>query len=388
MNRKLTVVSWMAATTLASTAFAANGVFVVSYNEGKIYWVGTDGSGPHVVRDELTPRPAGAAFDSQGTGTLYWSQGVTSSGGTIYQSNPDGSEQSVAAAGFGWAASMALDTVHQKLYMAEWNECDSGDNVSSGLRRIDLSGSNSVMIDADADCGEGVAVDPVGGKVYWAKTNSTPTGGIYRANLDGSDRVLLIPVPGTQVGVHLELDVSGNAIYWSVSGFMGQPKEIRRSNLSDGGQTETLITFASPNASIYIAGLAVDPDAGFIYWIQNSGTNQVLRRAHLDGSNNLPMFGVPASTHLTGIALDKRTPFCTRTSMYADITNLQGSVEFGDVSVVVDAFRGQFLIDPTLCDLYPCDLGGRRCMGDGLIDFRDVSQVVDAFRNVYTNCPE
>jgi hypothetical protein len=119
-----------------------------------------------------------------------------------------------------------------------------------------------------------------------------------------------------------------------------------RANLSDGSQKEVLIDIQS-DPWIY-GGLTIDSAGGKMYWTEFDNPGAV-KRANLDGTNVevLLDYGV---AYLGGIVLDTRVQHCARTERYADVTNLEG-VDFGDVSVVVDAFRGQPAVDPALCDL-------------------------------------
>ena len=102
-------------------------------------------------------------------------------------------------------------------------------------------------------------------QMYW-----TSAGRIQRANLDGSNIEDL--VTGLDSPRRLALDVVGGKIYW-----LDWWDKIRRTNL-DGSNIEDLVTgLDSPPED-----LALDVAGGKMYWTDRSGA---IRRTNLDGSN-------------------------------------------------------------------------------------------------------
>lgn len=67
-----------------------------------------------------------------------------------------------------------------------------------------------------------------------------------------------------------------------------------------------------------------------------------------------------------------------QTYLWGDI-NDDGLVDFEDISLEVDAFKGVFILPLQTYDVYPCT-------PDGGIDFRDISDVVNAFKGVPYPC--
>lgn len=118
-----------------------------------------------------------------------------------------------------------------------------------------------------------------------------------------------------------------------------------------------------------------------VYWLERPLEEpSTIFRANADGSD---VESVVMDSNIISFAVDMRPVVCQRTGLFADITGIPNSVEFIDISAVVDAFRGQPAIDIQLCDLYPCDSVVKGCLGDGVIDFRDVSLAINAFRGSF-----
>ena len=121
-----------------------------------------------------------------------------------------------------------------------------------------------------------VAVDSVGGKVYWADAHFNK---VERANLDGSSRedVVTNSSDGVLVPFGVAVDPAGGKVYWTqvLSPTQASLGRIRRANL-DGTGVEDLITTGLKRPH----GIAVDPAGGKIYWV-DSAANKV-QRANLD----------------------------------------------------------------------------------------------------------
>jgi len=202
-----------------------------------------------------------------------------------------------------------------------------------GLMAANLDGSNAqVMIPGRT---RGIAVDPVGRKIYWAQLSPLPPT-LRRANIDGSGQEILYSIPyNSSISLALDreagwvymsahggewcdgivryrmdgagprepilpnvcsggvaVDAAAGKLYWSD---LHNENTIKRANL-DGSEVETLLPEAgSPGA------LALDLPAGKIYWSQKYGPGIVMR-ADLDGSNVETI--VPGEDRSRGMALD------------------------------------------------------------------------------------
>src|SRR5262245_44735087 len=89
------------------------------------------------------------------------------------------------------------------------------------------------------------------GVIYWPEKGRDGTGGIARANADGTGHQTL--VTGLNQPAGIALDVTGGRMYWADfgPGDPGQVGDIRRANLEGAGQ-ETLVSGMRP------IGIALD----------------------------------------------------------------------------------------------------------------------------------
>jgi hypothetical protein len=106
-------------------------------------------------------------------------------------------------------------------------------------------------------------------------------GTIERADLDGSNRVTIVPQGVTHTPKQLHFEKETGQLYWSDREGM----RVMRCNL-DGSSVETLVVAGDPAADLgaqtkWCVGIAVDREAGQIYWTQkgsdNAGVGRILR---------------------------------------------------------------------------------------------------------------
>jgi DNA-binding beta-propeller fold protein YncE len=114
----------------------------------------------------------------------------------------------------------------------------------------------------------GIAIDRVHGKIYWVSPSE-----IKRADLDGLHVETV--VPGLSNGRSIEIDPTGERVYWSEVG-----RGVRSAKL-DGSDVQDLA------ASLTVLGVALDTAHGKIYWA-DTNTDRI-ERASLDGSNREPV---------------------------------------------------------------------------------------------------
>ena len=141
------------------------------------------------------------------------------------------------------------------------------------IQRANLDGSNvQDLVTRTQGLGDpfGIALDVVGGKMYWTDNGTEK---IQRANLDGSNIEDLV-TQGLEYPLDIALDVEGGKMYWTDSG----TDKIQRANL-DGSNIEDLVTQGLDDPT----GIALDVGGGKMYWT-DSGTDKI-QRANLDGSN-------------------------------------------------------------------------------------------------------
>ena len=208
---------------------------------------------------------------------VYW---TTKS--KIQRANLNGSNVKDLVTGLSSPLSLALDVVGGKMY---WTRSLS----PAKIQRANLDGSNIEDLVTQA-LAEALALDVVGGKMYWATLKYE----IQRANLDGSNIEDLVSTRLNGGAPRaLALDVVGGKMYWT----LGTDK-IQRADL-DGSNIEDLVT--GLNNRNYLSGLALDVIEGKMYWTERTNMGKI-RRANLDGSNIEDLVTGLASP--TGLALD------------------------------------------------------------------------------------
>lgn len=243
------------------------------YGEPALWRAGLDGSNIETVAEGNTQAIALDMVDFK----VYWGQflnvGNQYYNVTIQRANFDGSaaETRYDLQTFG-LYSMALDRDHGWIFASLWGEDDC-----LGIKRFEMHETGDIddgILIAPGHCIHGVAVDPAGGKVYWAEV--APERGIRRAELDGSQVETVIASSLTSYGV--DLDAARDKLYWTQAG----PDILGRADL-DGSNAEILFTHEYEYSTS--KGIALDLRADKVYWTSFSWDRDRLHLADLDGSN-------------------------------------------------------------------------------------------------------
>ena len=157
-------------------------------------------------------------------------------------------------------------------------------NLSAGVvLSMTPDGKDQQVIASQCHLPDGVAVDADAGRVYWTNMGvpNLDDGTIECADLDGSNRVTIVPQGVTHTPKQLHLQKETGKLYWSDREGM----RVMRCNL-DGSAVETLVVSGDPAADLgdqtkWCVGIAVDPEVGKIYWTQkgadNAGVGRILR---------------------------------------------------------------------------------------------------------------
>lgn len=121
---------------------------------------------------------------------------------------------------------------------------------------------------------DGITIDQEHKHMYWTNMGTgfkTNTGSIERANLDGSNRTVIVP-PGSAVGVftpkQITLAKTSRKLYWCDREGM----KVMRANL-DGSAVEVLVDTGRSDEdrldqTKWCVGIAVDEARGLFYWTQ------------------------------------------------------------------------------------------------------------------------
>src|SRR5246500_3059691 len=110
----------------------------------------------------------------------------------------------------------------------------SGNRIPS----MNPDGSDRKFIVTDCPLPDGITVDVAAGHIYWTNMGvpNLNDGSIERADLDGKNRIVIVPPSGTFTPKQLQLDKKNGKLYWCDREGM----RVMRANL-DGSQIETLV---------------------------------------------------------------------------------------------------------------------------------------------------
>ncbi|MFJ9680550.1 3-hydroxyacyl-CoA dehydrogenase [Streptomyces sp. NPDC101194] len=275
---------------------------------GRLFSVNPDGSDKKVVVTGCRV-PDGVAVDAA-AGHIYWTNMGTppENDGSIERVDLDGGNRAtIVPVGITYTPKqLHFEAVGRKLY---W-----GDREGMRVMRCDLDGSNVETLVQTGQGGEdrrderrwcvGVAVDPVGGHLYWTQKGPSDAGHgkILRAGIDlpagaraAERRDVETLFEGLPEPIDLELDLTERMLYWTDRGDPPRGNSVNRSPLDppDGRRTpEILLTHLMEGI-----GLALDPDGGLMYVTDLAGN---VYAADLDGSNRREILVLQGN--LTGIA--------------------------------------------------------------------------------------
>ena len=176
---------------------------------------------------------------------------------------------------------------------SEQAKADSGP-TSGRLFFLDLGGGRVLSVNPDGSdlktlvsegrkLPDGIAVDVAAGYIYWTNMGNPNAndGSIDRADLDGGNLTEIVPPGGTFTPKQLQLDKQNGKLYWSDREGM----RVMRSNV-DGSDVETLVETGHGEADRrdarnWCVGIAVDTEAGKVYWTQkgndNAGEGRIFR---------------------------------------------------------------------------------------------------------------
>ena len=274
---------------------------------GRLFSLNPDGSEKTVIVTGCAI-PDGVAVDVD-AGHIYWTNmGVPpANDGSIERVDLDGRNRTtiVPSGGTYTPKQLHFDSVGRKLY---W-----GDREGMRVMRCDLDGSKVETLVQTGQDGEdrrdetkwcvGVAVDHVGGHLYWTQKGPSDAGlgRILRAGIDvpagesaahRSDIEVVfkdLPEP-----IDLEIEHTTRTLYWTDRGDPPHGNTVNRAALDDLGVNEPEIVAHHLMEGI---GIALDPAHDRMF-VTDLGGN--VWAAALDGSGQRPIRAVQGN--LTGIA--------------------------------------------------------------------------------------
>jgi hypothetical protein len=152
----------------------------------------------------------------------------------------------------------------------------SGDRIHS----MNPDGSDRKTIVTDCRFPDGIVVDEEAGHIYWTNMGipDRDDGSIERADLDGGNRMVIVPQGVTHTPKQIYLDKESRKLYWCDREGM----RVMRANL-DGSQVETLVEAGrgdkdQRDQTRWCVGITIDPKFGKIYWTQKGATKGGLGR--------------------------------------------------------------------------------------------------------------
>ena len=171
--------------------------------------------------------------------------------------------------------SSSTQTTTPRLFVLEIN--------AGKIHVMNTDGSDRRTIVTDCHLPDGIVVDVQAGHIYWTNMGvpNLNDGSIERADLDGKNRKIIVPVGNTHTPKQIILDKNRTKLYWCDREGM----RVMRCNL-DGSQIETLIEAGRGDADSHdqtkwCVGLAIDPKHEKIYWTQkgpdNAGRGRIFR---------------------------------------------------------------------------------------------------------------
>jgi PKD repeat protein len=180
----------------------------------------------------------------------------------IFQCDPDGKNLIEFRTGLSGPDGLAIDYAGNKLY---WD-------TDNGIQRADISNADpnqkEDFVTGQVNDPEGVSIDPVNKRLYWVNYN----GGVWSKNLDGTGEAEIIPL--IEGGSTL---VIGNRLYFDEYVASGDI-QLKSANLDGSG-----ISTISTGVSKVVFGIGYDHYANKIYW--GDRTPGKIMRSNLDGSS-------------------------------------------------------------------------------------------------------
>ena len=275
--------------------------------EGRLFTINPDGSDKTFLVTGC-PVPDGVAVDIQ-AGHIYWTNmGVPpANDGSIERVDLDGGNRTtiVPSGGTYTPKQLHFDAVSRKLY---WS-----DREGMRVMRCDLDGSNIETLvqtgQGDMDRRDqtnwcvGVAIDHVGGHLYWTQKGPSDAGlgRILRAGIDlpagesaSSRSDIEVVFKDLPEPIDLEIETTTRTLYWTDRGDPPHGNTVNRAQLDTIGVSEPEIMFTHLMEGI---GIALDPAHNRMFVTDLGGNIWV---AALDGTGNRPLRGVQGN--LTGIA--------------------------------------------------------------------------------------
>ncbi|AQA05498.1 3-hydroxyacyl-CoA dehydrogenase [Mycobacterium sp. MS1601] len=283
-------------------------LYFLDLSGGRIVAVNPDGSDPRTLLAGLTGHPDGIIADTEG-GHLYWTNMGDPDGndGSIERIDLDGlNRTTIVAAGATFTPKQIQfedgtlywsDREGMRVMRAAANGSAVETLVQTGFGDTDRKDQRNWCV--------GIAVDRVGGKIYWTQKGADDSGHgrILRAGIDvpagqtPAERTdIEVVYDGLPEPIDLDIDHGTRTLYWTDRGDPPRGNTVNRAPLDPGpdGRPEPEIVVDHLMEGI---GLALDVAGDRMFVTDFAGT---VYRAALDGSDKTTL--LQAQGNLTGIA--------------------------------------------------------------------------------------
>ncbi|MEH2548430.1 DNA-binding beta-propeller fold protein YncE [Bradyrhizobium sp. AZCC 2262] len=161
---------------------------------------------------------------------------------------------------------------------------------------MNTDGSDRETIVTGCHLPDGIVVDTESGHIYWTNMGvpNLNDGSVERADLNGKNRTVIVPVGNTHTPKQIILDKKAGKLYWCDREGM----RVLRCNL-DGSRLETLVEAGRGDEdrrdqANWCVGLAIDGKHGKIYWTQK-GPDNAGRGAIFRANVEIPAGQTPAN---------------------------------------------------------------------------------------------
>jgi hypothetical protein len=140
---------------------------------------------------------------------------------------------------------------------------------------MNTDGSDRKTIVTGCHLPDGIVADTESGHIYWTNMGvpNLNDGSVERADLDGKNRTVIVPVGNTHTPKQIILDKKAGNLYWCDREGM----RVMRCKLDGSGRGDE----DRRDQANWCVGLAIDGKHGKIYWTQkgpdNAGLGAILR---------------------------------------------------------------------------------------------------------------
>ncbi len=173
---------------------------------------------------------------------------------------------------------LAIDAANGRAYIPD----PTGDKIY--MVKLDGSGGGPInTTGVTVDGPWAIAVDPVGGRVYWGSSTQGGPGKLQFASLDGAGAGAIATTGATTpTAIYgIAVDPAAQRVYWSTQGPIGGTPTISFASTNGGGGADLNTTGATTTSP---RGLAIDAADGRIYWANVDNRAPTIGYARLDNT--------------------------------------------------------------------------------------------------------